>query len=184
MKLDSGKYCWTMSPEQYVKAVITNVEEDLARSGKRLPLKCVTPLSRNYSSWLEYLPDLIADGVQLYQEFIHRLKWAVAIRRLDILLSIYVVMPWVGHLEQAYHTFGYLKAHPKRKLGFDLAYPAINERSFRQCNCTEFYRDADEAIPGKMKVARGNFMRTHCFVNSNHACDTDTRRYQTGIILF
>ena len=43
MKLDSGKYCWTMSPEQYVKAVVTNVEEDLARSGKIFPsnvLRC------------------------------------------------------------------------------------------------------------------------------------------------
>ena len=37
MKLDSGKYCWTTSPEQYVKAAVTDVEEDLARSGKRLP---------------------------------------------------------------------------------------------------------------------------------------------------
>ena len=26
MKLESGKYFWTMSPEQYVKAAVTNVE--------------------------------------------------------------------------------------------------------------------------------------------------------------
>ena len=37
MNLDSGKYCWIMSPEQYVKAAVTNVEEDLVRSGKILP---------------------------------------------------------------------------------------------------------------------------------------------------
>ena len=37
MKLESGKYCWTMLPEKYVKAAVSNVEEDLARSGKRLP---------------------------------------------------------------------------------------------------------------------------------------------------
>ena len=37
MKLDSGKYCWIMFPEQYVKAVVTNVEEDLARIGKIFP---------------------------------------------------------------------------------------------------------------------------------------------------
>ena len=29
MKLESGKYCWTMLPEQYVKASVKNVEEDL-----------------------------------------------------------------------------------------------------------------------------------------------------------
>ena len=37
MNLYSGKYCWIMSPEQYVKASVTNVEEDLVRSGKILP---------------------------------------------------------------------------------------------------------------------------------------------------
>ena len=26
-KLESGKYCWTMSPEQYAKAAVTNVED-------------------------------------------------------------------------------------------------------------------------------------------------------------
>ena len=25
-KLESGNYCWTMSPEKYVKAAVTNVE--------------------------------------------------------------------------------------------------------------------------------------------------------------
>ena len=39
IKFDSGKYCWTMSTEQYVKAAVTNVEEDLARSGKRFSVE-------------------------------------------------------------------------------------------------------------------------------------------------
>ena len=64
MKLESGKYCWTMFPEQYVKAAVTNVEEDLAKCGNRLPLKCVTPLLRNYAPWLGDFPELMADGVQ------------------------------------------------------------------------------------------------------------------------
>ncbi len=49
MSLDNGKMCWTMSPEQYVKAAVNNVEEDLAKHGKRLPSKCVTPFSCNYA---------------------------------------------------------------------------------------------------------------------------------------
>ena len=64
MKLESGKYCWTMSPEQYVKAVVTNVEEDLSSSGKRFPSKFFTPLSGNYALLLENSPDLMADDVQ------------------------------------------------------------------------------------------------------------------------
>ena len=58
MSLDNGQTCWTMSPEQYVKAAVTNVEENLARQGKRLPSKCVTPFTSNYAPWLEETPEL------------------------------------------------------------------------------------------------------------------------------
>ena len=131
MKLERGKYCWTMSPEQYVKSAVTNVEDDLARSGNRFPLKCVTLLSINYAPWLDDSPELIADGMQQYQELIGQIRWAVDIGRLGImlekfLLSSYLVIPRVGHLEQAFHIFGYFKAHPKSKLGFNPAHPSIN----------------------------------------------------------
>ena len=104
MILESGKYCWTMLIEKYVKAVVTNFEEDIARSGKRLPLKCVTPLSRNFALWLEDYPELMADGMRQNQELIRQIRWAVDIGRLDILLEtlmllIYLAMPRVGHIK-------------------------------------------------------------------------------------
>ena len=89
-----------------------------------------------------------------------------------------------GHLDQAFYIFGYLKAHPKRKLGFDPAHPATNKNSFQQCDWTEIYRDAEEVTPGNMPVARGNFMSMHFFVDANHAGDNGTRRSQTGILFF
>jgi hypothetical protein len=189
MTLADGTTCWSMSPEQYCKAAVSNVEEDLAKSGKRLPSKCVTPFSSKYAPWLEESPELKADGVQRYQELIGQLRWAVEIGRVDILLetsllSSYLAMPRIGHLEQALHIFGYLKLHPKRKLAFDPAHPAINENRFQQCDWTEFYRDASEAIPSNMPAPRGKCMTTHCFVDANHAGDTETRRSQTGILLF
>ena len=67
MKLESGKYCWIMLPEQYMKVAVTNVEDDLNRSGKILPSKCVTPLLTNYAPWLEGSLDIMAYGVQQYQ---------------------------------------------------------------------------------------------------------------------
>jgi hypothetical protein len=39
MNIASGKTCWTMSPKLYVKAAAANVEEDLAKNGRRLPSK-------------------------------------------------------------------------------------------------------------------------------------------------
>jgi hypothetical protein len=189
MSLDNGETCWTMSPEQYVKAAVTNVEEDLAKHGKRLPSKCVTPFSCNYAPWLEETPELKADSVQRFQELIGQLRWAVEIGCVDILLetsllSSYLAMPQVGHLEQAFHIFRYLKTHPKRKIGFDPSHPEINENRFQKCDWEEFYRDAEEAIPENKPEPRGKSMSTHCFVDANHARDTETRRSQTGILLF
>ena len=82
IKLESGKYFCNMSPKQYVKAAVKNIEEYLARSGNILPLKCVMPLSSNYAPWLEDLPKLMADSMQLYWELIGRIRWAVDIGRL------------------------------------------------------------------------------------------------------
>ena len=65
-------------------------------------------------------------------------------------LSSYFVVSLIGEIKQALHIFGYLKSHPKRKLGFDPAHTAINENYFQDCDWAEFYRDVSEAIPGKI----------------------------------
>jgi hypothetical protein len=107
MSLDNGETCWTMLPEQYVKAAVTNVDEDLAKHGRRLPSKCVTPFSCKYAPWLEETPELKADGVQHFQELIRQLWWAVEIGPVDILLetsllSSYLAMPQVGILNRRF----------------------------------------------------------------------------------
>ena len=43
---------------------VTNIEEDLTRSGKRLLLKLITPLLINYAHWMEDSLEIMADGVQ------------------------------------------------------------------------------------------------------------------------
>ena len=98
MNLDSGRYCWTTSPEQYVKAAVINVEEGLARSGKRFLFKFVTPLLRNYAPWMEDSTELMADSMQRYQELIVKLIWAVGIGSLDILweTSLLLIYPELG----------------------------------------------------------------------------------------
>ena len=181
--------CWTMSAEKYVVAAVKNVEESLAKKGLRLPTKCYTPLSSDYRPELEISPELKSDGIQLYQELIGVLRWAVELGRVDMLLeaslmSTYMAMPREGHLQQLYRMFGYLKLYPKRKLAFDFQHPAISERMFKKYDWHDFYRDAIEAIPGDMPIPRGNSMSTHCFVDASHGSDRATRRSQTGILLF
>ena len=64
----------------------------------------------------------------------------------------------------------------KRKLPFDPDHPMIDERRFKQYNWYDFYRDAEEAIPGDMPPPRGNASTTHCFVDADLAGNTVTRQ--------
>ena len=189
MQIDAD--CWTMSSDKYVSAAVPkkNVEESLKKKGLRIPSKCYTVLPKDYRPELETSAELKADGVQLYQEMIGVLRWAVEIGRVDVLIetslmSTYLAMPRVGHLEQLYHMFGYLKTHPKRKLAFDAQHPRIYERRFNDHDWFDFYQDAKEAIPPDMSKPRGNVTSTHCFVNASHGSDHQNRRSQTGILIF
>ena len=117
------------------------------------------------------------------------LRWAVEIGRVDILLetsllSAHLALPRIGHLEQVIHIFGYLKAHPQRKIAFDAIHPQISESRFPKHDWQDFYRDAKEAIPGDIPPPRGNYMSTHCFEDAGHANDETNRRSQTGILIF
>jgi Reverse transcriptase (RNA-dependent DNA polymerase) len=115
------------------------------------------------------------------------LRWAVELGRVDILLEVslmstYMAMPREGHLQMLYRMFAYLKAS-SRKLGFDPRHPFISERRFKQYDWHDFYRGAEEAIPGDMPIPRGNPVTTHCFVDASHGSDRATRRSQTGILI-
>ena len=168
---------WTMSSEKYVKAAIENIEQMLAESNQRLPIKCRTPLSSGYRPGLDTSPELKTEGLQRYQELIGILRWAVELGRVDILLetslmSTHLALPRQGHLEHLHHIFGYLKMNPKRKLFLD---PNIDERAFKEHDWYEFYRDAKERLPSDSPKPHGNMVSTHCFVDSDHAGDKVTR---------
>ena len=110
----SGKTCWEMSSEKYVRAEVINVEERLSKSECRLPSKFDTPMDTTYNPPEDVSKYLNADRLQYYQETIGILRWAVEIGRIDILievslLSLHVALPRVGHLLTVYRIFGYLK---------------------------------------------------------------------------
>ena len=132
-----------MSTGQYESSAVTNVEESLSRGGRKLPSKCVTPFNSKYYPWLEESPYLNVYGVKSFQDLIDQMFWALEILRVDILLEIsfmssYLAMTSIGNLDQSLHIFGYLKLYPKRKFGFDPAYPEINENRFQDCDSAKF----------------------------------------------
>jgi hypothetical protein len=190
-KIDNknGKPCWAISSDSYCAAFVTNTETILKAKGVRLPSKCVTPLQNGYKPELDCTGELKAAGVQRYQEIIGCLRWAVELGRIDILLetslmSQHLALPREGHLEQALHIVGYLKANPKFRLLFDSSRPRTNEKWFMKYDWFDFYRDAKEPIPPDMSEPRGLEVEISCFVDANHAGNVKTRRSQTGVLIF
>ena len=186
---ESGNDCWTFSSEKYIRTAVANVEEKLAKSGLRLPTKCVTPVTSGYHPSEDTSDELDKNGLQYYQELIGVLRWAVELGRADILLEVsllssHLALPRSGHLQQVYHIFGYLKESPRRRLYFDSDHPKISEGRFQRFEWEDFYKDAKEEIPLDMPEPRGKEVSIHCFVDASHASDKVTRRSQTGILIF
>jgi len=91
------------------------------------------------------------------------------------LLAQYLAAPRVGHLDQAFHVFAYLKAHSRSRIVLDPAEPCIDEQSFLVADWSEFYRDAKEPIPPNAPEPRGNRVIISCFVDADHAGNLITR---------
>ena len=171
---EHGDSCWAMPSDKYYAAMVKNVEASLAITGLRLPSKCVTPITHGYRPELDCTGELKAEGLQMYQELIGSLRWAIELGRGDTLLEIslmskHLALPREGHLEQVLHIIGYIKSHTKMRLLFDSSQPLVRETWFKSFDCNDFYRDAEEAVPLNMPDARGNDVILTCFVDANHA---------------
>jgi hypothetical protein len=180
---------WGHSSEEYVKQAIINVELELAKEGKRLQGKYSTPMTANYRPELDYSPFLPDATATYYMELIGTLRWAVELGRIDImvdvsLLSSYTMQPRMGHLDQVFHIFGYLKRNKRATIMFDEQRVNWDETSFEQHDWTDFYHDAKEDIPPNAPPPRGNAVQINCFVDADHAGNRITRRSQTGILIF
>jgi hypothetical protein len=70
-------------------------------------------------------------------------------------------------------------------MAFDDSIPRINPTAFTKTDWSEsIYKDATEELPPKMPTPRGNPVVMSCFVDADHAGDKQTRRSQTGFIIF
>ena len=179
----NGKNIWTMASTDYVKAATMNLEDNLKKKNQKLPNKCKTPMTSNYSPELDGTPELDSDGVTRFQELIGILQWAIEIGRVDILtevsmLSTYRASPRQGHImEQLMHIFGYLRKKPKLTLYFDPMFPRIDQSIFNKLNKKYFkeqHKDAQEEIPENMPIPRGQQVHTTAFVDASHAANKVT----------
>ena len=56
-------------------------------------------------------------------------------------------MPKQGHVDAALYIIGYLKLRHNSRLAFDPSYPTMNHSNFWDCDWTDFFEGAVEAIP-------------------------------------
>jgi hypothetical protein len=106
-----------------------------------------------------------------------------------LLLSQYQADPRLGHLEEIYHVFAYLKRHPDMggRLAYDSKCPDIDERFFHHTNAEwkQFYGNVTEELPPNMPEPWGRRSEIiSAFVDANHAGNVITRRSHSGIFLF
>jgi hypothetical protein len=72
---DPTKIRWAMLSEIYIKSAIADVETELAKIDKQLPLKASTPLKPGYRPELDQSPELDARRITYYQSLIGVLCW-------------------------------------------------------------------------------------------------------------
>jgi hypothetical protein len=179
---------WSMNSTNYLKEAIRVLEMELSKAGKTLKGKPSTPMQLNYRPELDVSPVLGPDQASYYMSLIGILRWAVELRRIDIyidvaLLSSYLCQPRVGHLEQVYHIFAYLKSHENSTVVFDPNYVSWDDEPFVNGDWTEFYKDAKEQIPINAIPPRGRPVQLNAFVDADHAGNPVTRRSHTGILI-
>ena len=101
-------------------------------------------------------------------------------------LSQYQACPRIGHLEEAYHIFAYMKSRPDMgRLAYDSATPKIDESAFNlTADWREFYGDVEEELASNKPEPGGNVVKMFAFVDANHAGNVATQRSHTGILIF
>ena len=112
------------------------------------------------------------------------------IGRVDIatevpMLSSFLAMPRVGHLEAAINIMGCLRLHHNSWLFLDQTYPVLDHSYFIDgADWAEFYGEATKTIPLNMPEPRGEYIELSLMCDSDHAGDKSTRRSRTGYLIF
>jgi hypothetical protein len=100
------------------------------------------------------------------------------------MLSCYLANPREGHLSEAMHVFTYLKAPDCLSLIFDHQDTSVDKSHFCCGDWSQYYPDAQEAIPLNAPEPRGQSVSIPCFIDAEYAVCCVTRRSHTGIPIY
>jgi hypothetical protein len=93
---------WMMTSEQYIKAVIANVnvETKLDKEGQCLPSRCLTPMKSGDQPEIDVSKELKIEGIRYYQELIRIMRWAIELGPLILILKFHYSHLTLRCLEQ------------------------------------------------------------------------------------
>ena len=104
------------------------------------------------------------------------------------MMSSHLELSRVGHLDQVYNIFAYLKKYHNTELVFDPSDHMVDESAFERKDwaSSEFGHLLEEKkeLPPNMPQPRGVGFITRAKVDADHAADTITRRSITGFIVY
>ena len=189
--LENGVKAWGFGSSQYVHAAVKNVQDFLAKTGRKLLATAKTPIQTAYRTEIDTTPELSAIDAAYYQSLIGVLRWMFELGRVDIclevlMLSSHLALPRERHLQQLFHMFAYLKRNHNSKMIFDPSDLVVDESLFeeRDWTATAFGLSLTEELPGNMPQTRGSGCVMRAYVDADHAGDSITRRSRTGFLVY
>ena len=141
-----------------------------------MPKMAENPFKMGYDPELDTSPELDPDAGSYYLTIIGILRWMIELGRINIitavsLLSSHVALSSEGHLEAAVHVMAQVGQRYNSRLVCDPSYWDIDHSIFKECDWSEFYRNAKEAIPVNATEPQGKEVDILMLVDSNHARD-------------
>ena len=114
-----GREVWGSSSRDYVKNVITTIEQLFEEDGEGFTFRNIFKnlFPTGYKPELDVTEELGPEMISRYLQLIGIFRWAVGIGRINIflgvsLLSQYQVSQRIANLELLYNVFAYLNKHP------------------------------------------------------------------------
>eukprot|EP00804_Cyclotella_cryptica_P016786 CCRYP_002072-RA/>CCRYP_002072-RA protein AED:0.33 eAED:0.33 QI:0/0/0/1/0/0/2/0/379 len=152
---EDGTMAWGLSPAKYVQQTVRNVETYLKSNLEAwysLPKRGENPFPVDYAPEEDVTLLLEPEVATYYMQLIGILRWMCELSQIDIctelsMLSSYSEMSREGNLEAALHVFSYLKSKSNSRLIFDPMEPDMGGSNFAECNWSDFYPGASEALP-------------------------------------
>ena len=185
-QLPDGSTAWSLSSDSYVKAAIANVEDWMKKRGQKLKTRVSAPFPSNYKPELDVTDLLNEEDASYFQQQIGVLRWMIELGRVDIItevsmLAAFSAAPRQGHMAAILHLYAWLQLHKRSKLVMD--YSKVDHDPHPVHDWKDFYQ-AEEPIPSDAPEALGESVQSTCFVDSDHAGDSVTRRSRTGVLIF